>query len=558
MTSAGRAMPPAAPFEVRLPLEQQVAAHILRRQAAALGDRTFVTFAGRDISYRSADASADAFARAAAVLGIGRGTRVGVLLRNRPEYLDLWFGLTRIAAIQVPINTAYRAPQIRHVLMRAPVPVVVAQADLVEPLLEVIDEIAAVETLVVLGDARAVRSRTAKRVLGYDDVLAAGTGRGLPEATVGGQDTGAVMNTSGTTGPSKGVLLSHAQQYLLGWLIGRDLGLTAGDVYYNCFPLFHNTAQAMITLPVLMAGGRMVLVERFSASGFWPDVRAHGCTVFYYIGEILRMLLASTTTADAHGARLRVGWGIGAAPRDFLEFQRLHGVALRSGYGSTEANVPVYLPHEHPDPRTVGRCVEGFELRVVDERDVPLAPGETGEIVVRSSWPSAIMQGYDGDPAATIAAWRDLWFHTGDAGRLDEHGNLIFSGRVRDAIRVRGENVSAFEVEEVIAELPGVAEVAAIAVPCELGGDDVKVVLVAAAGAQIDPVAVIEHAGRRLPKFAVPRYVELVATLPKTETNKVRKNVLRETPFTPSTWDRLAGAPGHRDRRPTKEPSCST
>jgi crotonobetaine/carnitine-CoA ligase len=193
-------------------------------------------------------------------------------------------------------------------------------------------------------------------------------------------------------------------------------------------------------------------------------------------------------------------------------------------------------------------------VRIANEHDEPVPAGTIGEILVRASEPCTIMRGYDGDAAATAAAWRDLWFHTGDAGHLDREGNLFFMGRVRDVMRVRGENVSAFEVEEVIAEVEGVLEVAAIAVPAELGGDDVKVVVVPRPGAaRIDPAVLISHAEARLPRFAVPRYVEVVDALPKTETNKVRKNLLRDAPFTPATWDRLAQGEsrgGRRDKEP--------
>jgi len=523
-----------------LPLAEQMASLVLRRQAARIGAREFVRFESRSITYGEADGAADRVANAFLAIGAGRGTRVGLLLRNRPEYLDLWFGLSRIGAIQVPLNTAYRSPQILHVLRRAPVPVVVVEASLAGELLPVMDRLPELRTVIVLDDASTFRTPASCRVVAYPEWLDGATSTAPVPFAVTGADVGAIMNTSGTTGPSKGVRLSHAQQYVLGRSVARDLALGPEDVYYNCFPLFHNTAQAMITLPVLLAGATMALVERFSASRFWPDMRAQGCTVFYYIGETLRMLLKSTSAEDARGTRLREGWGIGATPADFLEFQRRHGVRLRTGYGSTEGNVPVFLPHEGADPASVGRVIEGFELRVVNERGEPLPPGEPGEIVVRAAERCAIMLGYDGDDAATAAAWYGEWFRTGDAGRLDAAGNLYFLGRLRDAIRVRGENVSAFEVEQAIAEAPGVLEVAAIAVPGELGGDDVKVVVVPAPGAALDPAALVAHVEARLPKFALPRYVEFVASLPRTETNKVRKNVLRETAFTPATWDRLA------------------
>lgn len=522
-----------------LPLSEQVAATILRRQAARIGDRVFVVFGDRRVTYREASERADRVANAFRALGAAKGTRVGILLRNRLEYLDLWFGLSRVGAVQVPINTEYRSPQVLHVLRRAPVPLVVVEESLAAELLAVLDQVPELRTLIVLGDVAALAARCRVEVLSYAACVDA-AGTGTQNAEIAGSDIGAIMNTSGTTGPSKGVQLSHAQQYILGRNIALDLELSERDVYYNFFPLFHNTAQAMITLPVLLTGARMVLAGKFSATRFWPDVREHGCTAFYYIGEVLRILLKSTSAEDGAGTALRTGWGIGASPKDFVAFQARHGVTLRSGYGSTEANVPVYLPHANPDPASVGRVVPGFEVRIANERDEPLPPGQMGEIVVRSSEPCAIMLGYDGDPAATVAAWRDLWFHTGDAGCLDADGNLYFMGRVRDAIRVRGENVSAFEVEEAISEVDGVLEVAAIAVPCELGGDDVKLVVVARPEAKLDPAALVAHARSRLPKFAVPRYVEFADALPKTETNKVRKNVLRSTPFTPATWDRLA------------------
>jgi crotonobetaine/carnitine-CoA ligase len=527
---------PTPDFLSGLPLSEQVAAHILRRQAQRIGTRVFTICGDETVTYADADRRADRMAAALQSIGIGKGQRVALLLHNSLTYLDLWFGLTRIGAIQLPLNTAYKSLQLLHTLKRAPVSAVVVDDDLLPELETVIDQVSAIGMVIVTGSTK---PRCKCKYLLLNDIfnLAAVTPKAV---AVSGADTGAIMNTSGTTGPSKGVLLPHAQQYILGRNIARDLQLSQDDVYYNFFPLFHNTAQAMITLPVLLAGGSMVLIDRFSATRFWSDVRAHGVTAFYYIGEILRILLKSTRAADGQGTRLRIGWGIGASPRDFVEFQARHGVTLRTGYGSTEANVPIFSPPQHTNADSVGRVIAGFEVRVADAHCDPLPPGQTGEILVRSSDPCAVMQGYDGDPKATVEAWKDLWFHTGDAGYFDAAGDLYFVGRVRDAIRVRGENVSAFEIEEVVAQVDGVVEVAAIAVPCDLGGDDVKIAVVARDGAGVTPQKLIAHTQQHLPRFAVPRYVELVAALPKTETNKVRKNVLRESPFTPDTWDRLS------------------
>jgi carnitine-CoA ligase len=525
------------PAADELPLHDRVAAKILARQAAAAPDRRFVYCSGQWTTYGEADRRANRAAHALGSMGVKKGLRVALLLRNRLEYLDLWFGLSRLGAIQVPVNTEYRAPQLVHVLNRAPIHAVVVERGLLQELQRAMRDVAS-RPIIVLVDSQD----------GDDSVNYLAAVSAAPEMPVNaaeevhGADTSAVMNTSGTTGPSKGVRLSHAQQYILGRMIAADVGLGPDDTYYNFFPLFHNTAQAMITLPVLLVGARMILTERFSASRFWADVIEHQCTVFYYIGEIMRILLKSTTSEDARNARLRTGWGIGASPGDFLEFQQRFSVALRTGYGSTEANVPCYLPHGSTKFDSVGRPVPGFEIRIATERGEPVAANVQGEILVRSSEPCALMLGYDGDPAATVAAWQDLWFHSGDAGVLDADGDLYFKGRVKDAIRVRGENISAFEVEQAIGDFVGVLEVAAIAVPSELGGDDLKIVVATRQGAHVTHEALIEHAAARLPRYSIPRYVEFVDALPKTATNKVQKHILRAQPFTTATWDRNASA----------------
>lgn len=521
-----------------LPLKDRVAARILGWQAEAAPGRRFVHFNGRWTTYGEADRRANRAANALAGIGIKAGDRVAILMRNRLEYLDLWFGLSRLGAIQVPINVDYRSPQIAHTFLRSRIDLVVADVDLAGELEVALAGLGrAVSVLLIDADEEHLRDGAS----GYEALIEAASDDPPPGSDdVAGSDVGVVMNTSGTTGPSKGVQLTHAQQYILGRTIAVDLKIGPDDVYYNFFPLFHNTAQAMIMIPVMLAGARTVLVDKFSASRFWSDVREFECTTFYYIGEIIRILLKTSTDDEVKGSSLRAGWGIGASADDAAEFMRRFGVDLRCGYGSTEANVPCCLPHGSTKLASAGRVIAGFDVRIADPMGQPVKAGEVGEILVRADEPCAVMAGYDGDPDATIAAWRDLWFHTGDAGRFDEDGDLYFVGRLKDAIRVRGENVSAYEVEMAILEEPSVLEVAAIAVPCEIGGDDVKIVVVLREASDLHPERLIERATSRLPRYAVPRYVEFVRELPKTPTNKIMKHELRSTPFTEATWDRLA------------------
>lgn len=520
------------------PLARRTTGHLVREAARLHGSRPFVDWRGATYSYAEADRRANRVANAFRALGVGEGTRVAILCSNRIEYLDLWFGLSKIGAIELPLNTAYKRAQILHSLARADVPVVVVQADLAGEFEAIAGDLRACRHVVWLDGP--VKGPAGATVHAYEDLVGGAADDERADIPVGGADIGAIIDTSGTTGPSKGVLLPQAQQYWLGRNIAAALELGPNDVYYNFFPLFHNTAQAMITLPVLMSGGHMVLTEKFSLSAFWPDVQRHGVTVFYFIGEILHLLVKDDADGNAGASTLRAGWGIGGAPADVAAFERRHHVKLGTGYGSTEANVPVFRPlGSDPTSAAAGRVLPEFEVRIARSGG---AAGDVGEVLVRSSEPFTLMAGYDGNPTASAEALADGWLHTGDAGRFDEAGNFYFCSRIKDVIRVRGENVSAFEIEEVILALPGVVEAAAIAVPAEIGGDDVMVVVVPAPGAKLDPRDLVATCERRLPKYCVPRYVEFRAALPKTETNKIRKNMLRDDGLGPSTWDRLSKA----------------
>jgi crotonobetaine/carnitine-CoA ligase len=527
-------------FEV-LPGSERGIGNLVRRAAAVFGDRTFVHWRGAAFSYADIDRRANRVANAFRSLGVRTGSRVAILCHNRIEYLEIWFGLAKLGAIALPLNTAYKAPQILHTLSRAAVPVVVVQRDLA-PEFELITERLNGCSYVVTLDGP-VKGPGGARLADYHALVAGASDDEPDDVTVVGTDVGAIMNTSGTTGMAKGVLLPHGQQYWLGRNMAIALELGQDDVFYNFFPLFHNTAQAMITIPVLLTGGQMVLTEKFSLSSFWPDVHKYGITVFYYIGEILHLLVKSGTGHEAKGSRLRAAWGIAGAAKDIEQFERRYGVRLGAGYGSTEGNVPIFRPlGVDSETASAGKTLPEFEVRVVDAADRILPVGEVGEIVIRTAETGIMMAGYDGDDEATAKAMAGGWYHSGDAGRFDEWGNLFFVSRIKDVIRVRGENVSAFEIEDVLLSFPGVLEAAAIAVPCEMGGDEVKAVVVPGEGARIDVHALVAHCDRQLPKFSVPRYVEVRGALPKTVTNKIQKNVLRAEGLNRLTWDRTTGS----------------
>jgi crotonobetaine/carnitine-CoA ligase len=317
----------------------------------------------------------------------------------------------------------------------------------------------------------------------------------------------------------------------------RILGLASSDVLCTTLPLFHinalNTyAQAALT------GSRVVFEPRFSASGFWPAMQAAGATVVYLLGAMVPILLAQPASAAERSHAVRIGLGPGVPAASAEAFRERSGVVLLEGYGSTETNFVIATAPDSPRRGVMGWLQPGFDARVVDKHDAPLPDGTAGELVLRADAPFAFASGYFNRPEDTVRAWRNLWFHTGDRVVRDADGAFRFVDRIKDAIRRRGENISSWEVEQVLLGHPGVAGAAVFPVRSELAEDEVMAALVAQPGCTIDPAELVQYCQSRLPRFAIPRYVDIVDELPRTENGKVQKFRLRERGVGPATWDR--------------------
>ncbi len=528
-----------------------VVGKVLADQAKARGDRPFLTACDggarattTTLTYAEADRMANRMARTLAALGVGPGDRVAVMLPNGLEACTVWLGLARRGAVHVAVNTGLKGAFLEHVLRDAGVSLLVADARYAEVLGALDVSRLRVKRLVVCGgDA----SRASSPMAGVESSplasLLSSDGAPLPDAPeVSYRDTATIMYTSGTTGPSKGVLMPHAHVYLLGLGAVENLGVTESDVYYVTLPLFHANAMFMQLYACLIAGAHAVVVPKFSASSWLDDIRRHGCTMTNMIGVMTDFVLQQPSRPDDADNPLRLVLAVPTPPEIAPAFRARFGTAMVEGYGMTEVNMPLYYPVDAP-PRD-GSCGKPysrfFDVRIVDpETDEPLPPGATGEIVVRPREPFAFMAGYVGMPDKTLEAWRSFWFHTGDAGRMDDDGCFYFLDRIKDRIRRRGENVSSFEIEAVLVSHPQIAEAAAIAIPSELPGgeDEVKACLVPHHGEAPDPAEVLAYCTARMPRFAVPRYFEILPALPRTPTEKVQKAKLREAGVTARTWD---------------------
>jgi len=520
-----------------LPPAQRTLPAMLAYQAQAFGDRAALSVG--PVRWTHEEVRGVVARRAAALqrAGVRRGDRVALMCGNRIECLETFLACGWMGAVAVPVNTAAMGPQIEYYLANSGASLLVIEAAFAGRLQTADLSRCALKAIWVVGEAASLPAAglpCAPWPQAGDDAA--------PPAEMAPGDTLAILYTSGTTGPSKGVLCPHAQYYWWGVHSMRILGVRSDDVLATTLPLFHINALNTYAQAAL-SGAAMVVLPRFSASGFWPAMQAARATVVYLLGAMVPILLAQPPGEGerAHSVRLGLGPGVPAAAG--AEFRARTGVQLLEGYGSTEANFVIASRPDAPRTGVMGWLQPGFEARVADAEDNPLPDGQAGELLLRAHEPFAFATGYFGMPDKTVEAWRNLWFHTGDRVVRDADGAYRFIDRMKDAIRRRGENISSFEVEQVLLSHAAVATVAVYPVQSELAEDEVMAAVIvqpgAAAPAPHDLARELAAwCEARLPYFAIPRYIDIVGDLPRTENGKVQKFKLRERGITPGCWDR--------------------
>ncbi|MCC2655317.1 MAG: ATP-dependent acyl-CoA ligase [Panacagrimonas sp.] len=481
--------------------------------------------------------------------GVKQGDTVLVWLPNSRECLRVFMAVQYLGAVFVAINTAYKGALLAHVVANANARLAVVHADLLPRLVEI--DTAALESIIVVGGAGAPVGRL--RIDAYERCLLPSSGTlEPPPRAIAPWDPCAVIYTSGTTGPSKGVLCSYLHLFSNA---GPETWpfLTADDRYLVNMPMFHIGGIGGIYV-MFARGASVSFVERFDTATFWSVVRATGTTAGFLLGVMAAFLEKQPPSPDDRDHPLRLALMVPLAG-DIAAFSERFGVAIHTIFNMTEISSPIVSGINPTVRGTCGRPRPGVEVRLVDENDCEVAQGQVGEMLVRTDRPWAMNSGYHRNPEATAKAWRNGWFHTGDAFRVDAEGNFYFVDRMKDAIRRRGENISSFEVEADVVRHPAVREAAAVGVPSELAEEDVLVVVAPVQGRDVDPAELLEFLRARMAHFMVPRYVRVVAELPKTPTAKVQKNLLREQGVTPDTWDReRAGIRVRMDRIGGKDP----
>jgi crotonobetaine/carnitine-CoA ligase len=510
-------------------------AALLAWRAQRSPHEVFLKLREGDVSYGKLLRGTLCLAAGLARTGVGPGCHVGVMLPNCLDFVQLIFAVAHLGAVLVPINTAYRGPLLHHALETADVDTLVIDERYLDQLIGQYEELSRLRQLAVR--AHAAPSGLLRPTLVLSELYARSEQSGVQHHPDSVQ---AILFTSGTTGPSKGVIVPHALALESARTFLSLIAHEQSETIYCPLPLFHASGMWEGLLAPLLAQSPVALVERFSVSRFWADVRGFDARIAMGVFSMVPILLNQTPLTNDRDHRLRAYY-TGKSLHD-AEFSERFNVRCVENYASTEAGIPIAAAYGQWAAGSCGKpWSETHEVAIVDAYDRVLPAGQAGEIVVRPRRPFTVTPGYYNHPAATASAFRNLWFHTGDLAWRDSDGHYYMLDRIKDCIRRRGENISAYEVELGVNRHPAVLESAAIAVPSELEEDEVKVVVVTHPGMELDPEDLVRHCCTSLPAFMVPRYVEIVGELPRNTVGKIAKHELRsqgEQGITTSTWER--------------------
>ncbi len=476
-------------------------------------------------------------------MGVSQGDRVATLIENSIEAVYAWWGIILAGAIAVPVNTAYKGEYLRHQLADSGSKVVIVAAEFLDRLEPVAATIESVQHVVIISDTPSTISSTATSL--WSELLTSEAI--LPEINTKPSDLGTFIYTGGTTGLSKGCMLSHNYHEALTRQIGICWERTTEDVVWTPLPLFHFNAITTAVIGPLVFGGRSAIYRRFSVSNFWPEMNRVGATITSTLGTMAYLLAHDVdrpemprSGAPEANTTLRL---LGAAPMpvevDDIMKNRFGLTTFSAAYGVTEASLISWQPPGgYNKPNAAGVINdEYFDVRIFDAEDNEVPRGDRGEIVIRPKRPEVMFAGYWGRPEVTVETSRNWWYHTGDIGIVDDDNFLFFVDRKADYLRRRGENIASFEVESIIMGHGRIADVAVHAVPSPLTEDDLKITATRVEGATVSEEELFLWCVEQLPYFALPRYIEFRTDLPRSPVGRVLKRELRAEGVTSATWD---------------------
>jgi crotonobetaine/carnitine-CoA ligase len=496
---------------------------ILETQADKLGDAPFLTVPGHgSLGYSAFNAVVNRFAHGLRErYAVESGDPVAIMMTNCLEFCIASYALKKIGAVEVAINTDFRGVSLAHTLNLTSTTLALVDESSLEAILAVSDNLGSLRKVLVTGEG-SVKSGGLDAAR-FDECLTPNAGN--PQREVNESDLAAVLFTSGTTGPSKGCMLSHRYAIQTAETFVDACRVTADDGLYCPFPLYHIDAAYLTLMPALVAGARAIIGRGFSASRFWDEVRSTKSTIFDFMGATLTILDKQPPRPDDVDNPVRLAWGV-PMPPDMVRrsFEERFGLRLVHNYGLTDGGVPCWESLDVPEPEgSCGIPRDPFDVLIVDADDNALPSGETGEITIRALSPDVTMTGYWGMPEQTAEVMRNSLLHTGDLGWMDADRHLFFVSRAKDVIRRRGQNISAWEVEQVVLTHDQVVECTALGVPSELSEDEVKAVVILRDGAELTLEELQEFCAGKMAAYMIPTVLQVVDEIPKTETGKPQR-----------------------------------
>ena len=523
---------------------------VLKEQSEKNGNKDFLQFSyNNPLTYSEVNTLANQIANSLNKLGVNKGEKVSVYMPNSLELCLSWFGILKNGSVMVPINTAYVMDFLQYIIESSDSKIIIIAEEYMDRLKNIEDRIPLIENVIVWpreekSSLDLMNYKGKAKIYSWKEFVESGD-KNEPEVEITHLDHARLMYTSGTTGRSKGVVRPCAADYSSAMNYSLVMDITTDDVVFTCLPLFHSNAMVMGVYPAMIQGAKVVVEEKYSASNFWKWMKDFKITKFNLVGVMSYFMWNAPVVPEEneHNVKLVLG---SPAPHDIIvEFMERFGIKFMEGYGLTEVGQCTFM--RPGEPFRIGSCGKespGYEIKIVNpDTDEELPPDTPGELVLRPRIPNICLHYYHKMPEKTVSDFRNFWFHTGDLCRKDDDGYIFFMDRVKDYIRRRGENISSFEVENMVSSHPGINEAAAIAVKVDEEGryseDEVMIVVVKEKDENLDPKEIIEFLKPIMPKFMIPRFIKFRDSLPKTPTNRVQKAKLREEGVTADTWDSL-------------------
>lgn len=517
-----------------IPLEHRLIGPLLAWRAEEDKDRCFIEFGAHRLSFSQVHRRTQALARGLTARGVGIQEHVALLLPNGIEIILAWFACALIRAINVPLNPGLAGRMLDRPMRDTATRCLIVGRTQIGALAELGESVRkALEWVAVVGGLDGLElPHGPAQYIDWNELFI--DGEDDPARSADFRDRQTVFYTSGTTGPAKGVQTVNAHQFSAACGFIRAVALSKSDILYTPFPLFHGLAARLGVLPCLIVGAKAVIAPKFSASRYWRDLTECQATVAQSIFSTPAILLEQPPGPYDRAHRVRALYNSHSNP----VFEERFGTRLVEAFSMTETGFVLYSRWPHHKPGSAGQVHEDWEADLVDEFDRPVPTGESGELIVRPKLPYIMMQGYLNQPEASVAACRNLWFHTGDIMRRDKEGWFFYVDRAKERIRRRGENISSFDIEQIAAEHPAVAQCAALPYPAGPHDDDIRLLVVLKPDQTIDAPKLSEWLSSHMPALLRPRYIEFIAEFPLTATNKIEKVKLIREGLSKHAWDR--------------------